>query len=589
MGFALLPVFNIADRVIVAYEVVPRPRHPLDDVALIRDALAAAEFTSPAVLLLPLSSRLLRGTEFSASRAAKAASADPSEVAWILPRELGPGSLTLLLDCVKQLRDAGFLVAAEAEGWGAEVHDRIVAVRPEYLLLDDKATSQLRDDVVAGAELAGLLSFTARLDVHLIARGVDDVPIANALTAAGVQRGSGEHLSPPLVLDPAIAAAGDRIVAQSWFRQHQPRKLEAHGRTQPAPIQILDLPEEHEAAIATDVFAHTLGEAARLLQAEHDPDRILNVVADLLPRVIPMNALAIFEADWDSDSLVPRVLSGDEVGTLSAPYPMSRGITGWAFTRGLPYNCGNTLTHHAAGTVPGTERDQPVESMLVVPLIAGDHRIGVLDVWRDGADSFSDRDLKHCALFAHVTAAAWHNAQLYRQLEERARTDTLTGLHNTRWWDEVAQQEAARSLRSGSEIGVLLLDLDHFKQVNDTGGHAAGDRALRNTARVLRSVVRTADEVIRFGGEEFLILLHDSSAEGAVRVAESIRRAVADMPPAVAGVRVTASIGVAAFPRHGATLEDSVRSADLAMYRAKAEGRDRVILASPAGEAVGVS
>ena len=92
-----------------------------------------------------------------------------------------------------------------------------------------------------------------------------------------------------------------------------------------------------------------------------------------------------------------------------------------------------------------------------------------------GFDSFSDRDLEHCALFAHVTAAAWNNAQLYRELEARVHTDALTGLRNTRWLDETAPQETARSLRSGSNIGVLLLDLDHFKLVNDTGGHAAGD------------------------------------------------------------------------------------------------------------------
>jgi diguanylate cyclase (GGDEF)-like protein len=217
---------------------------------------------------------------------------------------------------------------------------------------------------------------------------------------------------------------------------------------------------------------------------------------------------------------------------------------------------------------------------LVVPLIAGDHRIGVLDVWRYGFDSFSARDLEHCALFAHVTAAAWNNAQLYRELETRVHTDALTGLRNTRWLDETAPQETARSLRSGANIGVLLLDLDHFKLVNDTGGHAAGDRVLREVARVLRSVVRTGDDVVRFGGEEFLVLLHGSGPEGALRVAEEIRAALSDGRAVVSGTRVTASVGVAIFPMHGSTLDDVIRVADLAMYEAKAAGRDRAVPAS---------
>ena len=286
-----------------------------------------------------------------------------------------------------------------------------------------------------------------------------------------------------------------------------------------------------------------------------------------------MSGLAIFEADWERDCLIPRVLAGPDVVKLEdRPVPMSGGITGWAFARGVPYNCGDTTAHLAASTIPGTGGDQSPESLLVIPLIAGDHRIGVLDVWRHGYNSFSDRDLEHCALFAHVTAAAWNNAQLYRELEARVHTDALTGLRNTRWLDETAPQETARTLRSGSNIGVLLLDLDKFKLVNDTGGHAAGDRVLREVARVLRSVVRTGDDVVRFGGEEFLVLLHGSGAEGAVRVAEEIRVALSGRKAVVSGMKVTASIGVAVFPMHGSTLDDVIRVADVAMYQAKAGG-----------------
>jgi GAF domain-containing protein len=220
------------------------------------------------------------------------------------------------------------------------------------------------------------------------------------------------------VLADALAIAGDKMVVPSWFRQHEPRKLAPRGRTSVAPTQVISLPSHPTEEASSDVVAQMLGEAARVLQAEHDPDRILGLLGDLLQRLLPMKGLAIFEADWDSDRLLPRVLAGSELLTLrDVQYPMSSGITGWAFAQGVPYNCGNTITHPAASTVPGTAGDQSPESLLVVPLIAGDHRIGVLDVWRHGFDSFSDRDLQHCALFAHVTAAAWNNAQLYRELE----------------------------------------------------------------------------------------------------------------------------------------------------------------------------
>jgi len=580
VGIALLPIFNVADRVTVAYEVLPRPYRSTDDPRIVRHALEAAAYTAPAVLLVPMPAELLQSPGSHARDLARDAAADPSEITWILPRD--PGS-SASRDRVGELRAAGFRIALEADGWESRGHERLIDLRPDYLLLDSGVIALLRDGDVGAAELAGLLSFTARIDTLLIARGVDDAEIATAVTTAGVQRGSGAFLSSPLVLDPAVALAGDEVVDRSWFRHNEPRRIGAQGRTQPARVQVLSLPEMASGPVSPDVFAHTLGEAARMLQAQPDPEQILAVIADLLPRVISMNALAIFEADWDTDSLIPRILSGEEVGALrDLPYPMSRGITGWAFSRGLPYNCGNTLIHPAAGTIPGTEADQVVESMLVVPLIAGDHQLGVIDAWRDGEDSFTDRDLEYCALFAHLTAAAWRNAQLYRELEARARTDALTGLHNTRWWDEVSPQKAARSLRAGSEIGVLVLDLDHFKQVNDTGGHAAGDRTLRNVARVLRSIVRTGDDVVRFGGEEFLILLHDSGIEGATGVADAVRQAIADMPPAVGEVRVTASVGVGVFPSHGATLDEVVRAADLAMYRAKSDGRNRVVLAAAA-------
>jgi diguanylate cyclase (GGDEF)-like protein len=261
---------------------------------------------------------------------------------------------------------------------------------------------------------------------------------------------------------------------------------------------------------------------------------------------------------------------------------MGSGITGWAFLRGEAYNCGDTFAHAQAAHVPGSEGGRHDESLVVIPLIAGDHRLGVLDVWREGIDQFSDEDVERCALVGYLAAAAWRNAQLYGELEQRAVTDKLTGLLNKRWWDELAPREAAQALRTGCELAILVVDLDHFKRVNDTCGHAVGDVTLRNAARVLAATVRSGDAAVRFGGDEFLLALHGADARGAERVAETVRKALAGLPATCAGLpAVTASIGVALFPTHGASLEEVVHEADLAMYRAKARGRDQVVVFQP--------
>ena len=220
------------------------------------------------------------------------------------------------------------------------------------------------------------------------------------------------------------------------------------------------------------------------------------------------------------------------------------------------------------------------ESLIAIPLVAGDQRLGMLDVWRDSLDAFTEEDLERCALLGFITAAAWSNAQMYGELERRALTDALTGLFNIRWWRDMGPRVMAQSLRTGAGVGILLMDLDHFKQVNDSAGHAAGDSVLRAVARAIRRVVRDSDYAVRYGGEEFLIVLTNSTVEGAMRVAQALQSAVAELRAPTSEIeRVTASIGVAVFPDHGLELDDVVAAADLAMYQAKRDGRDRIAVA----------
>jgi diguanylate cyclase (GGDEF)-like protein len=166
--------------------------------------------------------------------------------------------------------------------------------------------------------------------------------------------------------------------------------------------------------------------------------------------------------------------------------------------------------------------------------------------------------------------------------EIRAATDGLTGLPNKRAVTDAMKRMFAQASMTVSPLGLLLLDLDHFKQINDQGGHPVGDQVLANVGAVLRSVLRARDFAGRNGGEEFAILLPDTEVPAALEIAERVRAAVAEISLAGTDVSVTASIGVVGFPDHATSLDRLEWLADAALYLAKRQGRNRVELADPA-------
>ncbi len=176
---------------------------------------------------------------------------------------------------------------------------------------------------------------------------------------------------------------------------------------------------------------------------------------------------------------------------------------------------------------------------------------------------------------------------MHQQLKAAARMDAKTGLLNATAWQREADAEITRAQRLDEPLAVLLADVDHFKRVNDTYGHLTGDDVLRSLAAELRRQVRESDLVGRFGGEEFVILLPKSQAEEACRIAERLRHGASSVQVLVAQmtVGVTISIGVAVLGRHGRDLFELLAAADLALYRAKNTGRDRVCLYDPADAA----
>jgi diguanylate cyclase (GGDEF)-like protein len=568
-------VIDLIDRVDLGYEAQPRPAEA-SPRAVITAALALAQHTGPAVLLVPLHRDVLTADDFGLAALAQRHGVNPGELAWVVQTE------TDLDDCgirrLQELRELGFLLAVDGV-LSPTLERRLIAdLRPDFVFLDQSVPARLHDNEVAKAGLAAAVVYVARLGGRIVARGIDTKATAAAVAELGVQYGVGPHLAHPLVVDAELAEPMDEVVPVAWFQRREVRVFRERGDTLSAPIGMTSLPRTG-GPLDDRSFARFLVDAARTLQAEHDPERILEIAAERVAEVVTADRLAIFEADWERHRFRPRVLAGRGIeGFNEMEVSLNEGITGWAFGRGQPYRCADTDSHPAASTIPGTAREP--ESLLAIPLIAGDQRLGILDVWRDGLDAFTEEDLERCALLGFITAAAWSNAQMYGELERRALTDALTGLFNIRWWRDMGPRVMSQSLRTGTGVGILLLDLDYFKRVNDTAGHAAGDSVLRAVARAIRRVVRDSDYAVRYGGEEFLIVLTNSTVEGAMRVAQALQTAIAELrAPTPAIEQVTASIGVAVFPDHGEELDDVVTAADLAMYQAKRDGRDRIAVA----------
>jgi diguanylate cyclase (GGDEF)-like protein len=209
--------------------------------------------------------------------------------------------------------------------------------------------------------------------------------------------------------------------------------------------------------------------------------------------------------------------------------------------------------------------------------------IGAEEVWRlvDGATQFARNLLRVLAgRLRNDNTHLQRSLHLQREYEQAAKTDLLTGMHNRRWMDEMFPRQIARSRRSSQPLALLMVDIDHFKRLNDRHGHATGDVVLKAVARQLSDALRPSDLLVRYGGEEFVALLPGAGPDSAATAAERLRRAIeqADCTGVEPGARlkVTVSIGVAVL-HGGDSLAGLIERADVALYQAKAAGRNRVV------------
>ena len=250
----------------------------------------------------------------------------------------------------------------------------------------------------------------------------------------------------------------------------------------------------------------------------------------------------------------------------------------WAAKLGRPL----LLPRHSQPEADALLHALNADSVVVVPLFVRNRVVGALQLFGDHPDSFSREDAQLLWMLSLVTESMLARDYSNETLLRFAFTDFLTGLKTRGYFEQQLDMEMARAERRGTPFAVLMIDIDHFKRLNDTYGHPVGDMVLRDVAAILTRDLRQIDIAARYGGEEFILLLPETNLQGAKLVAQRLRYSVEQAkfctPPRSKPERLTISIGVALFPDEARIKADLLEAADAALYQAKAKGRNRVVL-----------
>jgi diguanylate cyclase (GGDEF)-like protein len=321
-------------------------------------------------------------------------------------------------------------------------------------------------------------------------------------------------------------------------------------------------------------------EFASTLQIAGDEDEAHRLLQRHLERTLAATSAVVLNRNNSADRLeaVTPLPDGSPLpGTLRGAEPRSCLAVRSGRTHREEAGRPALLSCSVCAPVPGTS--------CCVPLTVGGEVIGSVLLSRPAP--YSEAEEQRIRESVGQAAPVLANLRNLAVAEIRAATDGLTGLPNKRAVTDALKRTFAQAATTQAPLALLLLDLDHFKQVNDQRGHQVGDQVLANVGATLRNVLRVRDFAGRNGGEEFAVLLPDTSITEALEIAERVRAAVAEISLPGSDVLVTASIGVAVFPDHASTPDRLERLADAALYLAKRQGRNRVELAepSPAGPA----
>jgi diguanylate cyclase (GGDEF)-like protein len=327
-----------------------------------------------------------------------------------------------------------------------------------------------------------------------------------------------------------------------------------------------------------------LGEMGNLLQSSLTSEEAYAAIKQSIQKLFPdeSGALFVYNASRNLMEVIVAwgevALSSDESFTQQECQALRNGqIFQVDDLRTMP------ICQHMQQKVKEVGNKIPLPAgYICVPLLTKGKTIGIIYLETvQGSEPLSAKKPLIDAISEQITLALT-NLNLQEILRGQAVRDSLTGLFNRRYMDESLGREISRALRKAHTLGVIMFDIDHFKEFNDTLGHEAGDAVLRELGAFLLKQFRSEDIVCRFGGEEFIIILLGASLDNTQTRSEALRKAVKQLDVYHRGTllnKITLSIGVAAFPDHGNDAETLLRAADHALYRAKNEGRDQVVVA----------
>jgi diguanylate cyclase (GGDEF)-like protein len=314
-----------------------------------------------------------------------------------------------------------------------------------------------------------------------------------------------------------------------------------------------------------------------------EPRKVIELVMEKIRQLVPSEAWSVLLVDEERHELVFEAARGAKGRDLTAfRIKIGEGVAGWVAASGKPAIV-NDAAHDARFTRRVDARTQfETRSILAAPLVSRGRTIGVLEVINKLGGRFTRQDLALVLTLVEPCAIAIENATLFQRTEQLTITDDLTRLFNSRYLNLYLGREISRCKRHGIPLSVIFLDLDGFKGVNDQYGHLAGSGTLTEVGTILAAGVRESDILARYGGDEFVVVLPETPASGALVIAERLRRAIEEhrfLEPQGVCARISASFGIATYPDHALSPEGLIQKADQAMYRVKEREKNGIEVA----------
>jgi diguanylate cyclase (GGDEF)-like protein len=320
-----------------------------------------------------------------------------------------------------------------------------------------------------------------------------------------------------------------------------------------------------------------LNNISRTAISSDDPMHMLGQIVGEIQKNFSFDHIGIGLLDYGTKEIEIKAEAGATAHAMGKRIPIGSGILGRVARTGERALVQNVTEGQLSGILP------EARAILCIPITYGETLLGVLNIESRNESAFHPQDVLILNTLADLLATALHNAFVFQKLQQQSITDGLTGIKTRRFFWEALSAEWKRASRSGRPFSVVLIDLDKFKEVNDTMGHFEGDLVLARLGRLLEQKSRQSNVVARYGGDEFIVLMPETGPEQATVLAERLRLWI-EGDPMLSEHKITGSFGVASFPTHGFSIEDIIRVADAGMYVSKRSGGNRVSTAEEFAE-----